>query len=296
MSEESTAVVRQGFEADGRGVLQIKTLADAIEQAKLLANTDFVPTIYQGKPGNVLAAIQMGAEVGLPPMQALQNIAVINGRPCVWGDAALSLVRSHPDFDGIEETHGNGAATCKVYRVERSRLTGKPRRVEVARSFSIDDAKRAGLLNKKGPWQEYPARMLQMRARGFAIRDAFPDALRGIATREEAMDVRRIELDDDQPVTTATELPAAALPPARSGPGRVRAMLNEQPAPPPSPVSEMAAHMISAANNCQVADDLNAIAHEFDEARADMEVGQAEMVARALDRAQARLEAEGDAG
>lgn len=46
----------------------------------------------------------------------------------------------------------------------------------------------AGLANKGGPWKMFPKRMLQMRARGYAIRDAFPDILNGIITREEAED------------------------------------------------------------------------------------------------------------
>jgi hypothetical protein len=126
----------------------------------------------------IIVAIQMGAEIGLKPLQSLQNIAVINGRPSVWGDAALAVVMAHPEFDSevFEETvqrddkNNPVAATCTVGRVGC-----KP----VTRTFTLQDAKTAGLLGKKGPWTQYPARMLQMRARGFAMRDAFPDALRG---------------------------------------------------------------------------------------------------------------------
>ncbi len=50
------------------------------------------------------------------------------------------------------------------------------------------DAKRAGLWGKGGPWTAYPKRMLQMRARGFALRDAFPDVLKGMISVEEAQD------------------------------------------------------------------------------------------------------------
>jgi hypothetical protein len=57
------------------------------------------------------------------------------------------------------------------------------------RTFSVADAKRAKLWFKAGPWTTYPDRMLQMRARGFAIRDVFPDALRGVITAEEAVDI-----------------------------------------------------------------------------------------------------------
>jgi hypothetical protein len=144
-----------------------------------------VPKNYAGNVGAVLVAIQMGAEIGLSPMSAVQNIAVINGRPSLWGDAMLALVLQHRDcMDVIEDDLNDitkaGKATCIVKRRGRSPTT---------RTFSIEDAKKAGLWTKQGPWQQYPSRMLQMRARGFALRDAFPDALRGIHSAEEASDM-----------------------------------------------------------------------------------------------------------
>ena len=71
-------------------------------------------------------------------------------------------------------------ATCEAKR----RGDAEP----VVSRFSMADAKRAGLAGKTGPWTQYPKRMLQMRARGFALRDAFPDLLRGFVTAEEAQD------------------------------------------------------------------------------------------------------------
>jgi hypothetical protein len=163
--------------------LEPTTLQEAMHFSDILASSTMVPRDFQGKPGNVLVAIQWGREVGLGPLQALQNIAVINGRPSIWGDAALALVRGHPDCLSVQEgVEGEGEARqgwCEV-----TRRGEQPQR----RTFSVGDAKRAGLLNKPGPWTQYPDRMLQLRARGFAIRDVFPDALRGVMTREEAED------------------------------------------------------------------------------------------------------------
>jgi len=139
------------------------------------------------RPESVLVAIQMGAEVGLTPMAALQNIAVINGRPSVWGDAMLAICRSSGVFDEaafeetIEERDGKIIASCTVRRLPN----GKP----VTRTFSMDDAKQAGLAGKPGPWQQYPKRMLQMRARSWALRDTFPDILRGLHCAEEVIDI-----------------------------------------------------------------------------------------------------------
>jgi len=167
------------------GAMVPANLQQAIEVAKMIAHSGMVPKQYQGNTGGVLIAIQMGAELGLAPLSAIQNIAVINGRPSLWGDAVLALVMSHPDCEDIvEDDHAdikkNSAATCIVKRRGRS---------PVKRTFSVDDAQTAGLWKKAGPWTQYPARMLQMRARGFALRDAFPDALRGIQMAEEVRDI-----------------------------------------------------------------------------------------------------------
>lgn len=150
--------------------------------ANLVARSSFAPKAFMGKPGDVMVAVQMGMELGLSPMQALQNIAPVNGRPSVYGDAIPAICMQHPLFESIQEDVTNGVATCTVVR------RGMP---PVIRKFSVEDAKKAQLWGKAGPWQQYPERMLQMRARGFACRDAFPDALRGIITREEAEDIPR---------------------------------------------------------------------------------------------------------
>jgi hypothetical protein len=172
----SNLTVRQGFLPT--------TFSEAKDFASELANSNLVPKNYAGKPLDILVAIQWGTEIGLAPMQALQNISVINGKPSVYGDAAMALVQAHPACEGVEEFfEGEGTpnpvAVCIAHRRGRKPVTAR---------FSVEDAKRAGLWNKQGPWTSYPKRMLQMRARGFALRDAFPDALKGLITTEEAAD------------------------------------------------------------------------------------------------------------
>ena len=72
--------------------------------AKLISSSDLAPKDYKGKPENVAVAVAMGMELGVSPMQAIQGIAVLNGRPCVWGDLLLALCRSHPACEWIDET------------------------------------------------------------------------------------------------------------------------------------------------------------------------------------------------
>lgn len=168
-------------------VLNPTTFQEAREFAAIIAGSDLAPKDYRGKPDNILVAMQMGAEVGLNPMQALQNIAVINGRPSIWGDAMLAICQASPLYGGIEETFDEATmtATCTVIR------KGQP---PVVGSFSKSDAETAKLWGKTGhsgqptPWVTYPKRMLRLRARGFALRDAFADALRGMISAEESED------------------------------------------------------------------------------------------------------------
>ena len=154
--------------------------------AKLISSSDLAPKDYKGKPENVAVAVAMGMELGVSPMQAIQGIAVLNGRPCVWGDLLLALCRSHPACEWIDETleyAADGSVVAAVCKAKRRGHEAQERR------FSVEDARAAGLLNKDGPWKAYRARMLAMRARAFCLRDLFADALRGLSSAEEQADV-----------------------------------------------------------------------------------------------------------
>ena len=175
-------------------------LQEAIKFSEIMAKSTIVPKDYQNKSGNILVAIQMGAELGLKPIQSLQNIAVINGRPSVFGDSLLALVQTSSVFEDIEETFDEKSYTayCCVKRKGHSKYT---------MSFSKEDAEKASLWGKSGPWTAYPKRMLQMRARGFALRDKFADVLGGLITAEEARDIPT----DDNAIKTVSEENKAEL-------------------------------------------------------------------------------------
>lgn len=214
-------------------------MKEAMEFAGLLAKSDIVPKDYQGKPGNVLVAIQWGMEIGLQPMQAMQNIAVINGRPSIWGDAMIALVRACPAFEYISETQTDKEATCVIKR------KGEP---EAVRTFSLEDAKRAGLTGKSGPWTQYPKRMMQMRARSWALRDVFPDVLKGMICAEEALD------SGPRDVTPVTRT-AAAL-------ERIK-QSKQEPAPEPQPDNTAMDACLDAIARCGDLDQLRAAAKTF---------------------------------
>ena len=167
--------------------------------ATVLCKTGMIPANFKDKPEDTAAAIMWGMEIGLSPIVALQSIAVINGRPSLWGDTlpAMIIKAGHKLDEAIEGDGATLKATCTLTRRDGHKVT---------RSFSMADAKRAGLAAKTGPWTQYPQRMLQMRARSWAVRDGAADVLRGLQVAEEQQDVMRdvtpakqVELDIPDP-------------------------------------------------------------------------------------------------
>lgn len=216
--EQSPPAIARANLAPGGAIAALvpQSMEDAFRLAKALSlSGDMVPKHFQQKPEMIMAAIVRGMEIGLAPMQALSNIAVINGRASIWGDALPALIqRAGHDIDSWIEGEGDAAVAVAV--VTRGD-TGK----EYRRTFSVADAKKAGLWGKSGPWQTYPTRMLQMRARSYAARDGASDALMGLQVAEEMQDVapaRDITPRPENRPTLAQRIGAAPMPPAVENP------------------------------------------------------------------------------
>lgn len=161
--------------------------------AVTLSKSGVIPNAYKGKPEDIFVAMAMGYQLGFPVEQSLQDIAVVNGRPCLWGDGLLSLALNHPECQSIKESpifddKGNVIGyQCTVIRKGHEPHT---------KQFTLQDAHIAGLLSRGTVWKSYPERMLQMRARSFALRDKFADALRGLRIAEiEAEDSKIINAE-----------------------------------------------------------------------------------------------------
>lgn len=188
--------------------LQPQSFGELMQYATLVARSSMVPKDFQGRPENIVLAMQWGREIGMSPIQSLTSIAVINGRPGIFGDAAKALVESNQRCEYIEETFERDASGNIIAAVCKAKRRGRPAPHIV--KFSVEDAKKAGLWNKEGPWRNYPPRMLQFRARSWALRDVFPDVLRGMGIVEELRDI--IEGEAVPVVPETRTAPAIAMP------------------------------------------------------------------------------------
>jgi len=122
---------------------------------------------------------------------------VINGRPALWGDAVPALVKASKQCEYMSVSFENNVATFKTKRV------GEPEHVE---TFSKAMAEKAGLWGKQGPWSQHPERMLKNRARAFALRDVYPDILKGLYTAEELIDSLPIDMGNADVVSPINEV------------------------------------------------------------------------------------------
>ncbi len=246
----------------GRGGVALKSMDEITDMASIIVKSKMFPKSYDNYKNplsedeltaKVSIAIAMGMEVGLKPIQAVQNIAVIGNKPSIWGDAALALVMNSDKWEKFSEEFFAGekpddnGARCTVVR--------KDLPDPVIREYTMGDARRAGLLDKSGPWKTATKRMLRMRARAFALRDAFPDVLSGFAVAEEQQDITQeydtaatpeamperedYDIPDepvvDMPFEEASGEPEAPEPPAEEEPPLPEA---ESPAPPPDEFGE----------------------------------------------------------
>ena len=215
---------RPVLSAGGRPMAIVpQTMDEAYRLGKAICLAGMAPK-GMDTPEKAMIAIMRGMEVGLTPMQAMDKIAIVNGRPTIFGDGAIGLVRGSGLCEWVNESiEGEGDARVALCEVKRK---GEPR--AIARTFSVADAKKANLWGKDGPWQQYPERMLQMRARAFALRDGFADVLGGMYLREE------IEDASDRSSPPAQRMTAPPPPPAEidASPASAPALTHEPQAAP----------------------------------------------------------------
>jgi hypothetical protein len=146
--------------------------------------------------------ILQGMEIGVPPMQAVQLLAMIKGRITAHSEAVPGILLAH----GCKiKTSWTGTEMADDWTCHKE-LT-RPNGDVYAGSYSVADAKRAGLWDqsptKQGyqgktkpndsAWFRNPKRMLNARALGNVGKDGGSDFLKGIAVREEIEDQARIE-------------------------------------------------------------------------------------------------------
>ncbi len=199
-----------------------RNLEELARVAQAIITGGLVPNSYRGKTdeetkAKVMIGVMKAAEVGLPPITGINQIAIINGRPSIWGDGAAALVHNSGELEWTREFSEGGPPAGPIHEwppdyTAVCEMKRKGNDEPVIRRFSVDDATRANLWGnqKKAPWINYPKRMLAARARSWCLRDLFADCLSGLSIAEESQDIPM--RDVTPPDTSYLDEGAPALP------------------------------------------------------------------------------------
>jgi hypothetical protein len=195
-------------------------LGEMHEMAKLVAASGF---FGQMRPEQAVVLMLTAQAEGLHPVDAMRRYHIIQGRPAMRSDAMLAEFQRR---GGRVVWHERSDSVV-------SATFSHPSGGEVPVKWTLEDAKRAGLLGKQGGnWGNYPRQMLSARVISEGVRTCLPGVVVGIYTPEEAesfealppspavateqqQQQRRPQRDT---YTSASPVPEAAPAPPRKGP------------------------------------------------------------------------------
>ena len=175
------------------------TLQLSYQMAKGLSESTLVPIPFQKNPANCLIAIEQANRLCISPLAVMQNLNIIQGRPCFSSSFIIALINSSKKYDielQFDEEEKDGkpyACTCWT------ELNG--RKVSGIK-ITMDMAEKEKWLQKNGSkWQTMPQVMLRYRAASFFARMNCPELSIGLYSKEELDDfpvkkVRKKSLND----------------------------------------------------------------------------------------------------
>jgi hypothetical protein len=211
-----------------------KNFAEVFQLCNWIAESNIVPEAYRGRPADIFVAAEYGSDIGLKFMTAIQNIAIISGRPALPSDIKLAMVRGKNLLEwkkeaSIEEIKKTGIAWCEMKRIGVDQVE--------RHTYTIDDAKMARVWEKLGrndyptPWVTHKFRMLQLKPRDMCLRDLFGDVFKGLLSVEEAQEIEIIQdthsdqvliEQKSQPETKGKEILQAEAPSLKPSPTFVK--------------------------------------------------------------------------
>ena len=180
----------------------IQQFENAQRIAKALASSALVPKEYQGQNGlaNALVAMEIAHRMNLSPLQVMQNLHIIHGRPSWSSQFIIAMINGCGRFSPLDYvlTCEGDSLSCYAYATELA--TGKELKGPVV---SMAMAKREGWATKTGSkWQTMPDLMIRYRAAAFWGRLYVPEFLVGMKTQEEVVDIQPVEVTEQPSIVS----------------------------------------------------------------------------------------------
>lgn len=163
------------------------TLRVARNFAQDLAKSTMIPLQYQNNYANCLVALEYANRTGQSPLQVMQSLNVIQGRPSWDSKALIGMINTSGKYDhDLRFTYGKDEkgeiVSCFAWtRKDGDIVEGIP--------YTMDKAKKEGLLNKNNSfWNKDHVLMLTYRAVSRFASINCPEITLGLYTTEEVRD------------------------------------------------------------------------------------------------------------
>ena len=186
MSDETAAIEQEKSDDEdltAKLSVPVEDIPITTQTLMMLSRTPAIPARYNGKVPDILAAVFVGGEIGIGPMEAINELYLVDGKVSMSGKLMSRLVHSHGHQLRL-------TITPKATTVEAWRRDPYSHELEKVGEFQFSDAdaKRAGL-DGKATYKNYPTMMRTWRAITFACRAAFADCLAGVGYIPEEINV-----------------------------------------------------------------------------------------------------------
>ena len=187
MSETTTSalVAQENLNVFG----SIQSFEDAQRMAKVFVNSSLVPQQFKGDLGSCLIALNMANRMKADPLQVMQNIYIVHGKPSFSSSYLIACFNQCGRYSAIrykfEGEKGTDTWGCKAVATELA--TGE---ILEGVTVTMAMAKAEGWYNKAGSkWKTMPELMMRYRAATFLIRSVAPEIALGFTTTEEVLDI-----------------------------------------------------------------------------------------------------------
>lgn len=187
------------------GGLVPRSLEEAMNLSKILAESLLLPAHLRGKPADVLVTMMKGMELGLKPMHAFAEIFVVEGKPGCSAALKRALILTSPSCEYARFTESTDKRATYVSK----RIGG----VETKTTYTIEQAATAGLTGKS-VWKNHPAAMLRARASSGEADANWPERVQGMSSLDELKEIegRVVDVKPNGPPLGATVAPPAPKP------------------------------------------------------------------------------------
>lgn len=223
---------------------QAEAMSAAHKLATVLCNTQMVPQTFRGKPDDGAAAILYGAELGLKPQQALQQVFVVHGQPAIYARTMVALLKGKGyKFETVESTDESVTVRGVAPSGEQETST-----------WTLDRAKKAGYTSNK-KYQTDPQAMLYAKAASEVSRRLAPDVLLGIKYAAEDLELEPVKMNATRQ-DVAQQALAAPAPKKKQEPEQQTVEVDDDEA-------KLIEYVRQSLEECTNADDVNDFANKL---------------------------------